>query len=126
MFAHTNIDMNSSNRTIEGFIKYGKRTTPLIEFNDHTTMAVVNQHIHKCFSDFLPSAYHIEFYSDKKNIFLQLDEKVLNSELNPFQFDSNNSSQEIISVMDCVQLFIVEDPSPLDRINSQPSIYDFF
>jgi len=118
--------MNSSNRTIKGFIKYGKRTTPLIEFNDHTTMAVVNQRIHEWFNVFLPSAFHIEFYSDKKNIFLHLDEKVLNSELNPFQLDSNNSSQVVTSVMDYVQLFIVEDPSPLDQINSQPSIYDFF
>ena len=126
MSAHTNNDMNSSNRTIEGFIRYGKCTTPLIEFNDQTTMAVVNQHIHTWFNYLLPSAFHIEFYCDKKNIFLKLEEIVLNSELNPFQLDSNNSSQEVTSVMDYVQLFIVEDPSPDDQINSRTSIYDFF
>jgi len=126
MFADTNSEMDLSNTTIKGFIKYGKYTTPLIEFNDLTTMSVVNQHIREWFNDFLPSVFHIEFYSDKKNIFLHLDGKVINSELNPFQFDSNNNIDNFASIMDYLQLFIVQDPSPDDQINSRPSIYDLF
>jgi hypothetical protein len=128
MSGNTNIDMDvdSSNRTIKGFIKLGRHKTPLIEFNDHTTMSVVNHHIHKWFNDFLPSAFHIEFYSDKKNMFLHLDENVLHCELNPFQFNSTDSSQEITSIMDCLLLYIIEDPLPTHQLNLQSSMYDCF
>jgi len=126
MSTHTKIDMDLSNRTVEGLIRFGEHTTGLIPFNDRTTMADVNYKIFERFKKVLPGAFRIAFYSNKRKMFLQLDENVLNSELNPFQFNSTTNSEEVISIMDYVELFIVEDPSPTHEINSQTSMYDFF
>lgn len=117
-FVTTYIIMNSLNRTVQGFIKLGRRTTNLIEFSPSTNMTVINHYVYYWFNTYLPSAFHIEFYSDKTNRILRLDDQILSSELSPFQFDSIDNSEEFINSMDCVFLFIVEDSPPMNLISS--------
>ncbi len=52
-----------------------------------------------------------------------LDGDLLDSENNPFRFNSANL--EITSIADCEQFVIIDDSTPDDHINSQSSMYSF-
>jgi hypothetical protein len=109
---------------MKGIFRFGRWRTEMIEFNDLTTMADVRVHIYKSFNDvLLPRKFHIEFYSFEAKKIFTLDENLLDSENNPFRFNSTNP--EITSIADCEQFVIIDDSTPDDHINSQSSMYNF-
>ncbi len=107
-----------------GFFRLGKRTTGLIEFNDQTTMLDIYGHICQQFNDIIPSKFHIEFYAVEEKKLFHLDGDMLKSKNNPFLFDPTNNIQNNESVVDWVELFIVDDSPAVDQIKSRSSMHD--
>jgi hypothetical protein len=118
--------MSSSNETIEGFIRFGRRTTGFIKFNDRTTIKNVYDHIYERFGHSLPKEHHIEFYSMEANKFLHLTEDIFTCKYNPFISNTTVNSQVTESIMDCVELFIVDDTPSVAQIDSQLSMDYYF
>ncbi len=125
MSTHTNNDMNSSNRTIKGFFRFGRHKSDVIDFQEDTTVADINHYIYQSFKDIVPSTFHIEFYNVGARKVSVLDEDLLRSENNPFLFDPTDCRQETTDPMDYVQLFIVDDSPPMHEIDFQCSMYNF-
>jgi len=108
---------------MKGFFRFGRLRTEIIEFNDLTTMVDVYGYIYNSFNDVIPRRFHVEFYSSEAKKNVTLDGDLLDSENNPFRFNSTNL--EITSIADCEQFVIIDDSTPDDHINSQSSMYRF-
>jgi hypothetical protein len=116
--------MNSSRTTMKGIFRFGRRRTEIIEFNDQTTMLDVYCCIFNSFNDVLPSKFHVEFYSFETKQNIILDGNLLDSENNPFRFNSTN--EEITNIADCEQFVIIDDSIHENHMHSQSSTYSFF
>ena len=114
---------NVPNRTIKGFLKYGRETSEVIDFDVNTDMACVNSHIYKKFNDLLPSDFKIQFYSCEAKRVLTLNADLIQSNNNPFRSNTIDYNQVTVNIQDYIQ-FMIEEQSPSDfRNNSENSMY---
>lgn len=114
--------MNSSNASVQVYIKFGEIITPLIHFGPNITMSMINYYVYNWFNNCLPRFFHIEFYSNKIKKNISLDDNVLNSDLNPFKVNSTPFSH---ITNDNLHLYIVDDSSLADFNNLQCGTYNF-
>lgn len=108
------------------YIQCGPYSTGLISIDKSINISRIERYVQYYFGTKLLSGYHVQFYSRKAGKFFVLDDNLLKTQYNPFQFDVSENSGSSGPPLNHLCLYVVNDSVGDFRFNTATGMYSTF